>query len=449
MGVVIAAMHLSLDERVAIKLLLPELASEPELVTRFLQEGRAAIKIRGEHVARVLDVGTLEDGAPFLVMEYLDGTDFEQLLAIHGPRPAEDVAEWVLQACEALAEAHGRGLIHRDLKPANLFLVRAPDGGPCVKVLDFGISKIVTGEDLGLTDTRATLGSPRYMAPEQARRTRPVDAYTDVWALGTIMYELLTGATPFEAETLPELVGKLLLDPPEPVVKRRSDVPTAMSDVVMSCLEKDPDDRFGTVAELAAALAPFAPGGEGSAERVARILTNSRASKVPWATPSVPRAPTPERSTGPGLATTVSASPGPFESKPRGLEDATTTPSRGSRAKRPVAIAIGLIALAVGALGVAGVTRTHAGLAPTEARSLASDKPPTDVPTPQVSPATCSGLPPSVPSTPASPPAPASASASPTVVPPVSSSHARPPLRHARPAASAEPNGSELFDDRK
>src|SRR5262245_19524317 len=167
MGVVVAATHLQLDQRVALKFLLPQVACDAAWVERFSREARAAVKIQSEHVARVLDVGTLPSGQPYMVMEYLDGSDLAQVVRQHGGLPGQEAIEYVLQACEALAEAHAAGIVHRDLKPANLFLTRRADGSPCVKVLDFGISKaMLVGpqERPGspLTQTSALMGSPRY-----------------------------------------------------------------------------------------------------------------------------------------------------------------------------------------------------------------------------------------------------------------------------------------------
>lgn len=280
MGAVLAVRHLQLDELVALKVLLPSLMQYPDVVARFLQEGRAATKIRGEHVARVIDVGTLASGVPFLVMEYLDGTDLDRLVARSGPVPVAQAVEYVLQACEALAEAHGRHLVHRDLKPANLFLIKKPDGRPCIKVLDFGISKFVgQATSPGLTDPRAVLGSPRYMAPEQMRSSRDVDARADIWALGAILHELISGKPPFDAVSLQELTAQILTDDPRPLRSLRPDVSVDLSEAVQRCLSKDPAERFEDVAELAQAIAPAgnASASEG-AMAVARILAGARAS---------------------------------------------------------------------------------------------------------------------------------------------------------------------------
>jgi predicted Ser/Thr protein kinase len=289
MGVVVAATHIQLDERVALKFLLPEALGNPEAVARFAREARAAVKIKSEHVARVSDVGTLESGSPYMVMEYLEGRDLADWVRHSGAMRIPDAVEFVLQACEAIAEAHALGIVHRDLKPANLFVTQRVDGSPCIKVLDFGISKLTTpgsNSDMGMTRTSAVMGSPLYMSPEQMSSTRNVDARTDIWALGIILYEVLTGRVPFEAETMPQLCGMILQDPPRPLRALRQDVPEALERVVLRCLQKNRDARFANVAELAAALAPFGPAGaQRSAERIARVLGTSGAASAAFSVP--------------------------------------------------------------------------------------------------------------------------------------------------------------------
>jgi serine/threonine-protein kinase len=274
MGAVVAARHLQLDERVAVKVLLPQMLANDELVQRFLREARLAIKIRSEHCVRVLDVGTLETGVPYMVMEYLEGEDLAAIVEKHRPLPIAATVDWVLQAGEALAEAHALGIVHRDLKPANLFLTRRADGTPCVKVLDFGISKqTASGADAGVTTTQAVLGSPRYMSPEQMRSTRDVDVRADVWALGAVVHELVAGQPPFDAETMTALCAAILQDPPRPIRSTRVDVPPQLEAVVANALEKDRDRRFPNIGQFAAALAPFgSPSARASAERIARVL---------------------------------------------------------------------------------------------------------------------------------------------------------------------------------
>ncbi|HEX2880041.1 MAG TPA: serine/threonine-protein kinase, partial [Polyangiaceae bacterium] len=193
MGVVVAATHLDLDTKVAIKVMRDELLSEPSAVQRLMLEARAAAKIKSEHVARVLDVSTLPSGVPYIVMEYLDGCDLAQLLTEHGALPVAQVADYLLEACEALAEAHAAQIIHRDLKPENLFVARAADGSPTIKVVDFGISKQLgpAASERALTNPSTAVGSPQYMAPEQMQG-RPIDVRADIWALGTILYQAVT-----------------------------------------------------------------------------------------------------------------------------------------------------------------------------------------------------------------------------------------------------------------
>lgn len=276
MGIVLSATHLQLEERVAIKFLLPELAHDPAIVARFLREGRAAIKIRSEHVVRVRDVATLPGGTPYLVMEHLQGRNFEELLEDQGRLTPELAVDHLLQATEALAEAHALGMVHRDLKPANLFLAHRADGSPCVKVLDFGITKVSDAQDVvNFDSTKASIvmGSPRYMSPEQMRSLRTIDARADIWALGVILHELITGIPPFDGATMPDLLAAILQDPSPPLRQHRPDAPHGLEAIVARCLEKDPAARYADVAELAQALAPFgSASARVSAERVERVI---------------------------------------------------------------------------------------------------------------------------------------------------------------------------------
>jgi serine/threonine-protein kinase len=303
MGVVLAATQLPIDEPVALKLMHHTLASDHDLVTRFQREAKAARKIKSEHVVRILDVGALENGTPFLVMEYLEGRDLDGLLRANGPMPVAVAIDHLLQAMEALAEAHVQGMVHRDLKPANLFVTRRADGTSLVKVLDFGISKVVgnDGGSLGLTKTNAaSLGSPLYMSPEQMRSVRDVDARTDIWALGVILYELVTGKAPFQGETMTELCARIIQDPPPSVRTRRPDVPAALEHVIWRCLAKDPSGRYIDVGALASDLALFAsPAGKASLERITGVfrLTGPTAPMMPPLTPRTPSAAPPRGGT--------------------------------------------------------------------------------------------------------------------------------------------------------
>ncbi|MGA2450419.1 MAG: protein kinase [Polyangiaceae bacterium] len=276
MGVVVAAQHMQLGEPVAIKFLRPEALLHTGIVARFAREAKAAVRIKSEHVARITDVGTLESGAPYIVMEYLQGGDLQSWVRHRGVLSVEQAVEFVLQACEAIAEAHTLGIIHRDLKPANLFCIRGADDLLSIKVLDFGISKmtdVADGEaEGGATTTSAILGSPHYMSPEQARSSRDVDARTDIWSLGVVLYELLTGALPFASESVPGVFVKIATEPPPPLRPRRPDLPGAFEQIVQKCLQKDRDLRYRNVAEFALALAPFAPKRSvASVERIERI----------------------------------------------------------------------------------------------------------------------------------------------------------------------------------
>ncbi len=258
MGVVVAATHLQLGQLVALKFMLPVALAYPDNVARFEREARAAVKLRSDHVAKVTDVGHLDNGAPYMVMEFLEGEDLHRYMRLHGRLPITTAVDFLLQACEAIAEAHAQGIVHRDLKPKNLFLTQRLNGEPLIKVLDFGVSKVVGGDDLSLTSTAQILGSPSYMSPEQLRASRDVDQRTDVWALGAILYELLTRQLPFPAESLTQLTAKVITEPPVPLDTLRSEIPEELQRVIMKCLEKRADDRFSSVPDLAAALAPFA-----------------------------------------------------------------------------------------------------------------------------------------------------------------------------------------------
>jgi tRNA A-37 threonylcarbamoyl transferase component Bud32 len=262
MGVVVAARHVELDQLVAIKFVRDDALDNEEAVERFLREARSAARLKSEHVARVLDVGKLASGAPYMVMEFLEGSDLAQTLTRDGPMAVDLAAALMMQVCEAVAEAHAAGIVHRDLKPENLFLTRTIGGSPKMKVLDFGVSKSARLADdprVKLTRTRTVLGSPLYMPPEQMRSSRDVDARGDVWALGVVLFELLTGRSPFEAETMPELCLKIVSEPPLSLAQLRPELPPRLVEIVERCLEKDKTKRYDSASELAEALASFAP----------------------------------------------------------------------------------------------------------------------------------------------------------------------------------------------
>jgi len=263
-GLVFEAKNVELDEKVALKCLRPEVLVDTAMVARFAREAKAAASIKSEYVATVHDVGTMTDGSPFMVMELLDGQDLGALVHDRGALGARAVSECGLQVCEALAVAHSKGIIHRDIKPENLMLTERAGGMRIVKVLDFGISKAaLTGSifqnDLPLVKTVSLMGTPLYMSPEQIRSSDSADVRSDIWSLGMVLYELLTGTTAFSAGTITELCAAILESTPQPITAHRADVPEGLVAVVHRCLEKDPARRYQNVGELALALLPFAP----------------------------------------------------------------------------------------------------------------------------------------------------------------------------------------------
>jgi len=261
MGVVYAAQHLVLKQRVAVKVLLPDAATSEHVVERFAREAQAAARIMSEHVARVMDAGSTATGAPFLVMEYLEGCDLEELLSVEGPLPMTDVIDYLLQALEALAHAHAVGLVHRDIKPANLFLACRADGGNVIKMLDFGISKMTESrpEDRVLTG-QAVLGSPVYMSPEQLRNAKDIDARADIWSLGVVAYELLSGKPPFDGDGVGEIFAAILEKDAEPLHSKNWRLPPELSAIIAKCIQRKPEDRWADAAEVAKALKPFGSG---------------------------------------------------------------------------------------------------------------------------------------------------------------------------------------------
>lgn len=284
MGVVVAALHEQLGQTVAIKLLSVPKDMEPEAIGRFFREARAAAALRSEHTARVVDVGIDEFGQHFIVMEHLEGEDLSAVLRVDAPRSIATSVGCILHACEAIAEAHALGIIHRDLKPENLFLTMRLDGYPLIKVLDFGVSKMLeasvvrrAGDDPAVSASGSLVGTPLYMSPEQIRTPATVDGRSDIWSLGVILYELVTGRRPFGGETVADVIASILIDVPAAPVSLRADVPTRLSDLILACLEKDVDRRIANVGILAEGLRPWAPRwARDAAVRAARIAGQRR-----------------------------------------------------------------------------------------------------------------------------------------------------------------------------
>jgi serine/threonine-protein kinase len=279
MGIVYEAEHVILRQRVAVKVMLPGALPSTEALDRFSLEASAIARIVCEHVVRVMDAGTMPSGAPYLVMEYLEGSDLETILARRGALPAGEVVDVALQALEALAHAHAARVVHGDLKSANLFQARLPDGRSVIKLVDFGLAMSVDFDDLTAEPGRVA-GSPRYMSPEQLRK-RVLDPRTDLWSLGVVMYELLTGVPPFDGN-LSELVEAILHRPHVPVRERRDTVTEALSNVVERCLKKEPVERWGSAAELARALGPHGSGAwQAAVPRIERALAKAAPAQEP------------------------------------------------------------------------------------------------------------------------------------------------------------------------
>jgi hypothetical protein len=277
MGIVFAARHLQLGHLVAIKVLR---SSDPTAAPRFLREAKICARFVSEHVPRVFDVGRLPNGAPYFAMEYLAGEDLARRMA-RGRLPLSVVRQLILKACAAVAEAHAAGILHRDLKPSNLFVLERPDGGLQLKVLDFGISKLVAVDTIAtltdLTQPQAILGSPQYMSPEQIRGSKLLDARSDIWALGVILYELLTGVRPFAGATFSALLIAIATEEAPPPTTIVPDLPEGLEHIVVRCLQKEAALRFGSVIELMEALERVSLHGDATlGSRVAALDVSAR-----------------------------------------------------------------------------------------------------------------------------------------------------------------------------
>jgi eukaryotic-like serine/threonine-protein kinase len=271
MGHVLEAEDLELQRRVAVKVMQDRIGNDEGAIARVFREARAAARLQSPHVAKVLDVGRLASGGPYLVMELLEGSDLQAVLATRGPLPVNEAVDYVMQACEALAEAHRAGIVHRDLKPANLFCARDVYGQLTIKLLDFGISKTATAEsDPTLTDSRSMMGSPVYMSPEHLRSARHADHRSDIWSLGTVLFELVTARLVWSGASLSEVLVQIASDPAPRLSEVAPAIPAPFAAIVGRCLEKDPARRYQHVADLAAALLPY--GGERARATFERVL---------------------------------------------------------------------------------------------------------------------------------------------------------------------------------
>ncbi|MBX3221216.1 MAG: protein kinase [Labilithrix sp.] len=362
MGVVFEATHQRLRQRVALKMLLPAMLAHGTLVSRFEREARAAARLRGRHCARVNDVDVTPEGLPYMVMDFLEGHDLQVELERRGRLPVAEAADYVLQAAAAMLEAHQLGIVHRDLKPSNLFLQRdraGPASDAIVKVLDFGISKVATGDEAKLTAAGAIVGTALYMSPEQLQAAHAVDARADIWALGVILYEALSGRVPWEGP--PPLVAAMIVTRDPPDLRELCEVPAELAAIVNKCLERDPARRFGDVRQLATALASFAPigtAGRSFADGVVatgadpRVAIASMASAFP---PSPSLAPPDDSEEN---AKTVIHAPGVAEEVMRPHETAagwshrSPPPSRGRAALVGVLVALVVVGSAIGGVAL-------------------------------------------------------------------------------------------------
>jgi len=257
MGSVLAARDTERGQLVALKVMHAEAAADPKSVARFMREARAAARLTTEHTARIHEVGRFPSGIPFLVMEYLDGEDLEEIRERRS-LTTDEIVDYVIQATKALSEAHAIGLVHRDLKPQNLFLARGRDGVSRIKVLDFGLAKDLeqaeSKDQSQVTTDNMLLGSPQFMSPEQVRTPSDVDARTDIWSLGATLYQLYTGEPPFASATVFGLLARIMSDPAPRVRDKAPEAPEAIERIILRCLEKDPEDRYRSAGELADAL---------------------------------------------------------------------------------------------------------------------------------------------------------------------------------------------------
>ncbi len=380
MGVVVAAKHITLGHRVAVKVLTHN-ADSSQSNARFLTEAKASALLRSEHVVHVSDVGTLDNGQPFMVMDLLEGADLAAVLDKEGRMPIEQAVDYVLQACEGLAEAHAARIVHRDLKPGNLFRATRPDGSEVIKVLDFGVSKAHSQDvraEGTVTTTDAVFGSPLYMSPEQMQSATAADERSDIWSLGVVLFELLTRRMPFEAESMAGLAVKIATEPPIRLLSVLPNAPPELEGVIFKCLAKNPQERYPNVAELAADLEPFSKTSRERVERVQRLVFG--ATNPPRNVPSAPSL----RKVALGAETL-----GPLDAGDSSARVLLRPPKRS----RALPLAIGLLGVAGIAIGAAlfvkhGSTATRVDSTPTQSAPPVPVASSTSAPTVTVSAAT-------------------------------------------------------------
>jgi serine/threonine-protein kinase len=444
LGIVLRARHTGLGQTVAIKYLKPHALANPAVVERFEREARLAAQIASDHVVRVQDVGRIPGVGPYMVMEHLVGRDLGSIVE-EGPLPVARAVDYILQACDALAEAHALRIVHRDIKPDNLFLAQRPSNTAILKIIDFGISRAPPQRDADGNWKRQTseeerFGTPLYMSPEQLRSAVHVDQRTDIWSLGVVLFELLAGKAPFDGEDVPELYANILRAEPASLRQARPDVPPALEAAVLRCLQKPAADRFRNVAELAQELEPF--GTSDAGKRISRIKNVVRRGghSVRPPTPA-PFAPVP-------VAISMDSASGGL------AKAAAATPERGralSTRTLVVAIALAMVLGSSLVLVLAGPSRSpgtasSAPAATPSASVIASAPVPSAASTPGGSVADLGPDDPSVATAPST-----SASAAPLPPSPQTSSAAgaAPPRPRPTSSTSSPPDRRTLFGDRK
>jgi eukaryotic-like serine/threonine-protein kinase len=250
-----AARNELIDRDVALKIMRPDVAEDAVALQRFFNEAKASGRVRSSSIVEILDLGQAEDGSPFLVFELLEGEGLDERLRREGTVQPEVLMEMLVGVARALELAHAQGIIHRDLKPANIYVSRGPQGQPLAKILDFGISKVFdTGHNFTLTRTGTVVGSPAYMSPEQAAGREDIDGRADIWSLGIVMYEALTGTLPHQAANYNQLMVRILTQDSDPVSTRKPDLPQSVSAIVDACLKRERDARTGSAGTLASQM---------------------------------------------------------------------------------------------------------------------------------------------------------------------------------------------------
>jgi len=260
LGVTCDAEHLQLRQRVVLKLCAASLRTQTESASCFLDNARLAAQLRNSHLPRVLDVGRLDSGIAYSVTEHLSGTDLRGVLRVREWLPVSEAVDYAIHVCEGLAVAHVAGFVHRNLKPTNVFLARESDGRPIIKVLDFCLvdGVVLSDTSIAMSTMDSVVSSLAYLAPEQVRDPSSVDVRADIWAIGALLHELLTGSPLYTASSVPGIFAAIAADDATPMTQLRGDLPRELEEIVLRCLEKERDYRWSDVGTLAKQLSRFA-----------------------------------------------------------------------------------------------------------------------------------------------------------------------------------------------